>query len=155
MALEFVTVPVVVAFLSGGLAGSIATAWFTNRREKANRLRVFRQGIAEMRAKVGDTKDDDLTAFSLATRSAVLVMCARVHEDIYGGVIHKFDAARDCYCELHKRDTERGIEFVAFLMKHGTHTLAGDEIRPPEPSDTRSRRQKMTDSMTELYECAT
>ena len=136
------------------ILGIVGGYYFALHRAKIKRLHTFRQEMAELRAKVADVNDDDLTSFQSTTRSAVLALCARIREDIYGGVIQKFDRACSDYCELHKREKERGIEFISFLMKYGTHTMSGEEIRPPEPSDTRTRKMKMTDALQELYECA-
>ena len=145
----------ILNLLGGGAVGAILTAWLTEKRDKRNRLRIFRKDIAEIRANLNDTKDEDLMPLAKATRSAVLVMCDGIREHLCGRILEKFDAARDSYCELEKHAAERGLAYVLFRMKRGTHNLSGEPIPSPKSDETRSRRQQMDDSLRELYECAT
>lgn len=110
-------VPIVTAFISGGLAGSIATAWFTNHREKSNRLRAFREEIDSIRATIEDARDDRLTETYTENRKAVMILCARIRRgDIYAGVIQKFDSARDAFLRFLENEGEHGAQNLHHAM---------------------------------------
>jgi len=128
---------ITISALTGGLAGSVATNFFTIWRDRRNRRFSFR---CEMDVLMGRTPTDNVDAFHASTREKVRDLCSARREDIRRRCRAQFIAAGDSYYEA-KCGLESWMLGSIRGSKHPTQ-----EARP--------QREILVDALETLKKCA-
>ena len=154
----------IAKILFGGLLTLLFTIWRERRRDretrereildaKLDRLRHFRDDISEIIARLDKVADGDAKTFNSDTRDQVLVLCARVSEDIPDASSSQFACACADYCEMQERDGKAAGKFILYLFRN-------PPLNPREPipnpfrDDQRPRKERMLDALQKLRDYA-
>ena len=136
------------------LISGIVGYFFALLHSEQKRLRDFRDEISAIMARLTKVTGDDVSRFNAVTRDQVLVLCARVTEDIPKANANQFNRACCDYCEIQQPDEESARKFLLYRIVSGRHHQGGAPIPNPFHDDQRSNRERMLDALQELRDYA-
>lgn len=141
----------------GGVITGLIAVWINDRQTRkhdiAIRLRGFRDDVSEVVALLQKIADDDAGKFNVNTRDEILVVCARIAEDISNKNKNRFACACADYCEIQERDEKSAAKFILFLYRNPPLNLR-EPIPNPFRDDQRPRKERMLDALNTLKDCA-
>ena len=141
----------------GGVITGLIAVWINERQTRkydiANRLRNFREEISGIIARLQKIADADAKQFNADTRDQVLVLCARIADDIPATNTDQFACAGTDYCDIQERDEKSAAKFILYLFRNPPANPR-EPMQNPFREDSRPQKERMLDALKKLKDCA-